>query len=254
MTPRYANVRFDYSGAQVLVTGGTSGIGAAAARAFVAAGADVTITGTRAAASDYDHDLSAFRYCQLNVEDSAQIDAVAARFEKLDVLVNNAGMSLAAKGENEYEPDVFTRAITILLTASYRMAHGCRDPLSRSTLPGGGSLVNVASLSSFFGMAFVPGYGSAKTGLLGMTRALALAWGGLGIRVNAVAPGLVETGMTAATFEQPMWTAPMLARTPAGRLGVPEDVAAAILFLSSDGASWITGQALPIDGGYTIAG
>jgi 3-oxoacyl-[acyl-carrier protein] reductase len=254
MTLRYANVNFDYTGAQVLVTGGTSGIGAAAARAFATAGADVTITGTRAAASDYDHDLSAFRYCQLNVEDNAQIDAVAARFEKLDVLVNNAGMSLAAKGENEYEPDVFARSITILLTASYRMAHRCRDPLSRSTLPGGGSLVNIASLSSFFGMAFVPGYGSAKTGLLGMTRALALAWGGLGIRVNAVAPGLVETGMTAATFEQPMWTAPMLARTPAGRLGVPEDVAAAILFLSSDGASWITGQALPIDGGYTIAG
>ena len=250
----FPNIRYDYTGARVLVTGGTNGIGAAAAAAFLAAGAHVTITGTRAAASDYDADLSAYDYLPMNAEDNASIDAVAAHFDSLDVLVNNAGMSLAAKGENEYDPDVYARAITILLTSAYRMASGCRDALAKSTLPGGGSLVNIASLSSFFGMAFVPAYGSAKTGLVGMTRALALAWGPLKIRVNAVAPGLVATGMTAMTFDQPMWTAPMLARTPIGRLGVPADVAPAILFLSSGGAGWITGQVLPIDGGYTVAG
>ncbi|MBC7519493.1 MAG: SDR family oxidoreductase [Sandarakinorhabdus sp.] len=251
---RFPNLSFDYSGARVLVTGGTNGIGAAAAEAFVAAGAEVTITGTRARAGDYDRDLSAYAYLPMNAEDNGSIDAVAAHFDRLDVLVNNAGMSFAAKGENEYDPDIYARAITVLLTSAYRMANGCRDALHKSALPGGGSLVNIASLSSYFGMAFIPAYGSAKTGLVGMTRALAVAWGPLGIRVNAVAPGLVEPAMTAMTFEQPMWTDPMLARTPAGRLGQPEDVAAAILFLCSGGASWITGQVLPIDGGYTVSG
>lgn len=254
MTMTFANLAFDYRGARVLVTGGTNGIGAAAAAAFRTAGADVTITGTRAAASDYDRDLSDYAYLPMNAEDNASIDAVAARFGALDVLVNNAGMSFAARGENEYDPDIYARSITVLLTSAYRMAQGCRDALAKSTLPAGGSLINIASLSSYFGMAFVPAYGSAKTGLVGMTRALAVAWGPMGIRVNAVAPGLVETGMTAATFQQPAWTDPMLARTPIGRLGQPADVAAAILFLCSGGAGWITGQVLPIDGGFTVAG
>ncbi|MFZ4687761.1 MAG: SDR family NAD(P)-dependent oxidoreductase [Polymorphobacter sp.] len=251
---RFPNLSFDYSGARVLVTGGTNGIGAAAAEAFLVAGAEVTITGTRNRASDYDRDLSAYAYLPMNAEDNRSVDAVAANFATLDVLINNAGMSFAAKGANEYDPDIYARAITVLLTSAYRMANGCRDALHKSTLPGGGSLINIASLSSYFGMAFIPAYGSAKTGLVGMTRALAVAWGPLGIRVNAVAPGLVETGMTAMTFEQPAWTDPLLARTPAGRLGQPEDVAASILFLCSGGASWITGQVLPIDGGFTVSG
>ena len=109
-------------------------------------------------------------------------------------------------------------------------------------------------MSSYFGIPIVPGYGSAKTGLLGLTRALAVEWGAKNIRVNAVAAGLTESKMTAGTFAQDAWTAPTLARTPAGRLGTPEDIAQPILFLTSPGASWITGQTLPIDGGYTVAG
>ena len=245
-------VNFDYSGAKVLVTGGTSGIGAGIAAAYRDAGAVVTITGTRASAADYDEDLSGYRYVSLNVEDRGQVDAVAAAQEELDILVNNAGIALPSLGLDEFEPDVFERAVTMLLTSAFRMSRGCRDALARSSFPGGASIVGIGSMTSYFGILGVPGYGSAKTGLLGMTRALANQWGPLGIRVNAVAPGLTKSRMNDLT--DPRWTEPTLARTPAGRLGLPEDIAGPVLFLTSPAASWITGQMLPIDGGYTVSG
>lgn len=246
--------RFDFSGASVLVTGGTSGIGAAIAAAFRSAGAEVTITGTRPLAEDYESDLSAYRYQSLDIESPEQIAALCAGLERLDVLVNNAGLALPSLGLDEYDPEVFSRAVNMHLVGAYRMSRGCRDLLAASALQGGASIVGIASMSSYFGIGIVPGYGAAKTGLLGMTRALAVEWGKLGIRVNAVAAGLTASRMTAATFENPEWAEPTLARTPLGRLGEPEDIAAAVLFLSSAQASWITGQTLPIDGGFTAAG
>lgn len=246
--------RFDFSGASVLVTGGTSGIGAAIAAAYRSAGAEVTITGTRPLAEDYESDLSAYRYQSLDIESPEQIAALCAGLERLDVLVNNAGLALPSLGLDEYDPEVFSRAVSMHLVGAYRMSRGCRDLLAASALQGGASIVGIASMSSYFGIGIVPGYGAAKTGLLGMTRALAVEWGKLGIRVNAVAAGLTASRMTAATFENPEWAEPTLARTPLGRLGEPEDIAAAVLFLSSAQASWITGQTLPIDGGFTAAG
>lgn len=255
MTDRANNTtRFDYTGARVLVTGGTSGIGAAIAAAYHAAGAEVTITGTRAAAGDYDTDLSAYRYLQLDIEDAAQIRAFAAAQDRLDVLVNNAGLALPSMGLDEYEPEVFARAVNMHLVAAYRMSRGCFPALKASKLPGGASIVGIASMSSYFGIGIVPGYGAAKTGLLGLTRVLAVEWGKHGIRVNAVAAGLTESRMTAGTFANPEWAEPTLTRTPLGRLGKPQDIAGAVLFLSSAQASWITGQTLPIDGGYTVSG
>lgn len=244
----------DFNGAHVLVTGGTSGIGAATAAAYAKAGAAVTITGTRAGAGDYDTDLGGYRYLQLDVEDSASIDAVAAALPRLDILVNNAGMALPSLGLDEYEPDIFARAINMLLVGAYRMAKQTSDLLAASTIPGGGSIIGIGSMSSYFGIAVVPGYGAAKTGLVGLTRTLAVAWGVRGIRVNAVAAGLTLSRMTAGTFAQEEWTKPTLARTPLGRLGEPDDIANAILFLSSPAASWITGQTLAVDGGYTVSG
>ena len=249
-----SKVTFDYSGAHVLVTGGTSGIGAATAEAYRNAGAEVTITGTRGSAADYDADLSGYRYLQMDIENGESIDAVAAALPRLDILINNAGMALPSLGLDEYEPEIFARAVNMLLVGAFRMARRSRDLLAASTLEGGASVVGIASMSSYFGIPIVPGYGSAKTGLLGLTRALAVEWGPKNIRVNAVAAGLTESKMTAGTFAQDAWTAPTLARTPAGRLGTPDDIAQPILFLTSPGASWITGQTLPIDGGYTVAG
>jgi len=254
MSSTWANVRFDYTGAAVLVTGGTSGIGAGIAAAYRSAGADVHITGTRAATTEYENDLSDYRYLRLDVEDDASIDAVAGALPRLDVLVNNAGIALPALGLDEYRPEIFERAIRMHLTSAYRMAHRCVDKLAASRLPGGGSIVGIASMASFFGIEVVPGYGAAKTGLVGLTRALAVHWARRKVRVNAVAAGLTESRMTAATIANPEWTAPTLARTPVGRHGVPLDIAGAVLFLTSAAASWITGQTLPVDGGYTIAG
>jgi NAD(P)-dependent dehydrogenase (short-subunit alcohol dehydrogenase family) len=245
---------YDFGGTQVLVTGGTSGIGAATAAAFALAGAEVTVTGTRAAAADYDSDLGAYRYLQLDVESGESIDAAAASLSRLDVLVNNAGIALPSLGLDEYDPEIFARAVNMLLTSSFRMARRTADLLAESRIPGGGSIIGVGSMSSFFGIGMVPGYGAAKTGIVGLTRALAAQWGARGIRVNCVAAGLTRSRMTAGTFAQDAWTAPTLARTPLGRLGEPEDIAGAILFLSSPAASWITGQTLAVDGGFTIAG
>ncbi len=246
--------KHDFTGAHVLVTGGTSGIGAACAALFRDAGAHVTITGTRGDASDYGADLSGYRYLQLDIEDKANIDAVASAQSRLDVLVNNAGIALPSLGLDEWEPDVFDRAVAMLLNGAFRMARRSVDLLAQSVIPGGGSVIGVASMSSFFGIPIVPGYGAAKTGLVGLTRTMAAHWGARGVRANAVAAGLTRSGMTAGTFEQKAWTAPTLARTPLGRLGEPDDIAQTIAFLASPAASWITGQTLAVDGGYTISG
>jgi 3-oxoacyl-[acyl-carrier protein] reductase len=245
---------YDYAGAHVLVTGATSGIGAATAAQYRAAGAHVTITGTRSDVTQYDGDVAGYDYLQMDAEDSASIDAVAAALPRLDILVNNAGIALASLGLDDSDPEIFNRSVNMLLLGAYRMAQRTRHLLAQSKLPGGASVIGIASMSSFFGMPIVPGYGAAKTGLLGLTRTLAVAWGPQGIRVNAVAAGITRSKMTAGTFAQEAWTKPALDRTPLGRLGEPEDIAGAILFLTSPAASWITGQVLPVDGGFTVSG
>lgn len=251
---RWGNPSFNYSGSKVLVTGGTSGIGAATAAAYRDAGADVTITGTRPSAADYDEDLSGYRYLQLDVEDADAIARVGGSLPQLDILVNNAGFALPSIGLDEYDPEIFARAVNMHLTSAYRMSHACYGALSKSQQPGGASIVCVASMSSYFGIGIVPGYGAAKTGILGLVRVLATQWGKDNIRVNAVAAGITRSRMTADTVNNPAYSAPALARTPAGRLGEPNDIAGPILFLTSEAASWVTGQTLPVDGGFTIAG
>lgn len=248
------NPVYDFNGAKVLVTGGTSGIGLATATAYRNAGADVLITGTRPAASDYSEDLSGLTYRQLDVEDKDAIRTLTASIDRLDILVNNAGVALPAIGLDEYDPEIFERAINMLLVSAFRMAQGLAERLAKSGLPGGASIIGVGSMASYFGIPVVPGYGAAKTGLLGLTRALAVKWGPRNIRVNAVAPGLTRSRMMAANFANEDYLRTTLDRTPLGRLGEPEDCAAAILFLTSPAAAWITGQMLPIDGGFTVSG
>lgn len=245
-------VTFDCAGLRVLVTGGSNGIGLGIARAFAAAGAGVTITGRRAAAGEYDADLSAFTYRPLDVTDGAAVTALAASLPALDVLVNNAGANLPG-GRSEYEPDVFEASVRVNLFGTQRMAAACRSLLAASTLDGGASIVNMASMAAYFGITAVPGYGAAKAGIVQLTKTLAAAWAADGIRVNAVAPGLTRSNMTARIQALPDFTRRDFERMPIKRWGTPEDVAPAVLFLASPAARFITGQTLAIDGGYSIA-
>ena len=196
MNTTLGQARYDYTNCRVLVTGGTSGIGAACAAAFNRAGANVTITGTRAAASDYDHDLSAYDYLQLDVTDNDQVDRIPNALDKLDILIHSGGVGLAALGMDEYEPDVFELAVRMHLTSVYRLSKGCLALLSASQLPAGGSIVSMASMSTHFGVAIVPGYGAAKAGLAQMMKTMAVSWSDKNIRANAIAAGLIKTRQT----------------------------------------------------------
>lgn len=244
-------IRFDYSGAAVLVTGGTSGIGHAIAAAFVEAGAAVTITGTRAEAGAYDTDLAAFAYRQLDLADSDSVDALASGVGRLDVLVNNAGANFPG-GRDEWEPDAFAAALALNLAGPMRLTLACRDRLRDSPADGGASVVNIASMAAFRSVPIVPGYGSAKAGLITLTRNLARQWVGDGIRVNAVAPGVIDTPMTAPMQAYPQLLDPEIAHIPMGRFGTPQEVAPAVLFLCSSAARYITGHTLAVDGGYLL--
>jgi len=244
---------WDFSGAHVLVTGGSGGIGLGIARAFDDAGAHVTITGTRADKSHYTDDLTPFAYHQCRMTDPDAIAAVAGALGRLDVLVNNAGQNLPG-GRSEYDPAVFEEVVAVNLFGSFRMATACRALLAASRVDGGAGIVNLGSMSSFFGMAPVPGYGASKAALVQLTKTLAVAWARDGIRVNAVAPGLIETGMTRRMLGVDALVTPMLARTPLGRVGTPADVAPAVLFLASSAARYVTGQTLAVDGGFSIQG
>lgn len=242
---------FDFSRAKVLVTGGSNGIGAAISKAFVDAGAEVIITGTRASASEYDGDLSAYEYRQLQLTDTGAIEALAASLDALDILVNNAGGNFPG-GKHEAVPDVFEESVAINLFGAYRLAVGCHDKLSASTLEGGASLINLASMGAFHAVPIVPGYGAAKAGTVQMTKTLAVTWAGDGIRVNAVAPGLVQSNMTKLMKGVEPLEKPFIDRTPLARWGEPEDIAPVVLFLASSSARFMTGQTVLVDGGYSV--
>ena len=240
---------FNFDGAKVLVTGGTSGIGLATANAFADAGAAVTITGTRACRGDYEDNLSRFDYRQLRVTDNNEIKAVAASLHGLDVLVNNAG-GVKFTGPDDDPVEVFEEMVRVHLLSGHNLAIACLDMLTASELPAGASVVGIASLTSFMANPFVPGYGAGKAGMVQLAKTQATLWAGRGIRSNCVAAGNIATRMTAPVVEMEGFSKDMLNRTAMKRWGRPKEIADAVLFLSSDHASFITGETLVVDGGY----
>ncbi len=241
---------FDFTGRRVLVTGGSSGIGLAVAGAFADAGAEVTVTGRKATAGDYDVDLSRFSYERAEMTDRASLEALADRVDALDVLVNNAGGNLMAL--DEWKPETFGQALEMHLVSAFTLATRLKPLLAKSGLAGGGSVVNTVSMSAFRAVPLVPGYGAAKAGLVQMTLNMGAAWALEGVRVNAVAPGLIETGMTSVMKMEGMEAIEKaeLDRVPMERWGLPEEVAPAYLFLASEEARFITGETLCVDGGF----
>ncbi len=243
----FPGVSYDYSGAQVLVTGGTSGIGLACALGYRDAGAEVTVTGRAADATDYTGDLAGLHYRQLDVADRGALQSLAGSLEALDILVNNAG----GAQDDEWGHDGFDKSIAVNLSSVFHLSTACKDLLAASEFPGGASVIGIASMTSYFGFEWTPGYGPAKAGLVQMMKTLGMSWGQLGIRANAVAAGLTRSNLTAFTIDHmDDMVADTLKRQGLKRTGVPEDIAAAVLFLSSPAAAWITGQTLPVDGGF----
>lgn len=237
-----------FEGRQVLVSGGTSGIGAAIAQAFAALGADVLATGVteaEIAAAKGCPELAGIEFATLDVRDKPAVDALVAGLPRLDHVVNCAGV---IRRGDELEPDVFADVVDINLNGSMRICAAARPRLAEA----GGTIVNTASMLAFFGGGLVPAYSASKGGIAQLTKSLAIAYAGDGIRVNAIAPGWIATPLTKALREDPQRNAAITGRTPLGRWGEPSELAGGVLYLSSPLASFVTGSVLVIDGGYLI--
>lgn len=246
-----ATLQYNYQGARVLVTGGTSGIGHAIATSYRDAGAEVTITGTRVSTADYDDvDLAGMEYQQLEVKNRDALYGMADKLPQLDILINNAGGTTAS----EWGADEFEQSLKVNLLSVFHLTQAMLPALRASELSGGASVIGIASMSSFFGMEIVPAYGAAKAALVQHMKTLAVTETKNNVRANAVAAGLVMSRMTAAGADIPGVYDHLMSRTPMNRWGNAQEIADTVLYLSSDKATYLTGQTIIVDGGFSICG
>lgn len=235
------------TGETAFVAGGTGAIGGAIAGALGEAGYRVILGGIEAGTAA---ETAGFEARALDVTDPGSIAEALSGLDRLAVLINAAGIT--AREGREFDPAVFARVIEVNLTGAMRLAMAA-EPLLRaaSDRPGGAAVVNVCSMLSFLGSPTVPAYAASKGGLLLLTKSLAGAWGRSGIRVNAVAPGYIETDLTAPLHGDADQRARIEARTPMGRWGRAEEVGGAVVFLCSGQAGFVTGGVIAADGGYS---
>lgn len=228
---------------QALVTGGTRGIGAGVARSLASAGWSVVAASVSRAEINAFEPQDGIQAQILDVTDQASVDVVIKNLNRLDALVNCAGILSRRK---EYEIDVFAKVLDINLTGTMRCCLAAHPLLAKTS----GVIVNTASMLSTFGGPLVPAYSASKGGVAQLTKALAGKWAEDGIRVNAIAPGWIETEMTQGLRDDPDRTAGIMSRTPMKRWGKPEEVGALVRWLVSEEAGFVTGAIYPVDGGY----
>lgn len=243
----HASLRFD--GKTALVVGGTSGIGNGIAQAFRAAGAKVHVWGTRAHMTDYSaeagSDLAGLQFSSLDATDAQAVANWRAPFERLDVLVLSQGT--VEYGRAEFEENAFRRVVDLNLNSVMTCCQRFHPALKAAQ----GRVVIVSSVSAFKSAMGNPAYAASKAGAVSLTRSLGVAWARDGIRVNGIAPGLVDTKLTRVTTRHPDRLNETIARIPARRMGTPGDMAGAALFLASPLVDYIVGQTLVVDGGLS---
>jgi len=249
---------FDLSGRVAVVTGGNGGIGLGMARGLAQAGAAVMVAGRNedknaAAVAELAGLGAEADAVVLAVTEAAScqamVTATVARFGRLDVLINNAGINIRKQPE-DYTLEEWRAVVDTNLTGTFLCAQAAYPELCAA---GGGKIVNIGSMLSIFGAAFAPAYAASKGGVVQLTKALATAWGKDNIQVNAVLPGWIDTDLTRnARAQLEGLHERVLARTPAGRWGDPADHAGIAVFLASQASDFITGTAIPVDGGYSV--
>ncbi len=233
---------FRLDGRVALVTGGNRGIGAALASGLSAAGATVAVVSRSKPESGF----TWFPADLADVDADTLVDQVTGTFGRLDVLVNNAGIIRRADAVDTTDRD-WDAVIGVDLDAVFRL---CRAAGKVMLAQGRGSIINVASMLSFQGGIRVPAYAAAKHGVVGLTKALANEWAAGGVNVNAIAPGYIATDNTVALRADAQRNAAIVERIPAGRWGVPEDLAGTAVFLASEAARYLHGAVIPVDGGW----
>jgi 2-dehydro-3-deoxy-D-gluconate 5-dehydrogenase len=251
-----AAARFDLAGKTALVTGCRRGIGRAVAVGLAECGADIigVSAGLEPDGGEVGQEVRAtgrvFSGFRCDLSDRASVYQLVADLGRdavrPDILINNAG-TIVRRPAAEHSDDLWDRVLEVNLSAQFVLTR----ELGRGMLErGSGKVVFTASVLSFQGGINVPGYTASKSGLAGLTKALANEWAGRGVNVNAVAPGYIRTDNTRGLQEDPRRSAEILARIPAGRWGTPEDLVGAVIFLSSSASDYVHGVVLPVDGGW----
>jgi 2-deoxy-D-gluconate 3-dehydrogenase len=251
---------FDLGGRVAIVTGGNGGIGLGIARGLADAGADIAIVGRdEAKSSAAVADIGARRARAISVTAdvtdkaavAAMVERVSGELGRIDILVNNAGINIR-KAPHDLELDEWHSVIDTNLTSAFLCSKAVYPAMKQA---GGGKIINIGSMMSIFGASFAPAYAASKGGIVQFTRSCAVAWAADNIQANAILPGWIDTDLTKRAREQiDGLHERVLARTPVARWGVSADFAGIAVFLSSRASDFVTGTAIPVDGGFSIMG